>query len=101
MKIVVGTFDCPDISVGIILGTDSSETKARQRRGRAIRRFGDKQAEIFYLIIKNTVEEKWLVNSHKTDKNYITINEDGLDKVLRGETPTEDKTKQQEFVFRY
>ena len=92
--------DVPDISVGIVLGTDSSEIKAKQRLGRVTRLYQNKQAEFFYLIIRGTVEEKWLKNSHK-NANYITINEEGLDKVLRGETPTEDKTKQQEFVFRY
>ena len=61
MKIVVGMFDAPDASVGIILGTDSSETKARQRRGRVIRKYGDKRAEIFYLIINDTIESKWFV----------------------------------------
>lgn len=94
-------FDCPDVSVGIILGTDSSETKARQRRGRAVRKYENKQAEIFYLIIKDTVEEKWLSNSHKTDKNYITIDEHGLDQVLKGEQPEMYKKKLGELVFRF
>lgn len=93
--------DVPDISVGIILGTDSSETKARQRRGRAIRRYENKQAEIFYLIIKDTIEEKWFVNSHKTDKNYITIDEKGLEQVLRGETPQEYKKPVGQIMFRF
>ena len=30
-------FDCPDASVAIILGFDSSETKSTQRRGRVVR----------------------------------------------------------------
>lgn len=94
-------FDCPDISVGIILGTDSSETKARQRRGRAIRLYENKQAEIFYIIIRQTVEEKWMSNSHKTDKNYITIDETGLEQVLNGETPNIVKSKPRELVFRF
>lgn len=94
-------FDCPDISVGIILGTDSSETKARQRRGRTVRKFGNKEAEIFYLVIKDTVEEKWVKNSHKNDSNYITIDENGLDQVLRGEQPELYKKKLGELVFRF
>ena len=94
-------FDCPDVSVGIILGTDSSETKARQRRGRTIRKFGNKQAEIFYLVIKDTVEEKWVKNSHKTDGNLITIDEKGLEQVLRGEQPELYKAKLGEILFRF
>ena len=93
--------DVPDISVGIILGTDSSETKARQRRGRAVRRYGNKTAEIFYIIIKDTVEAKWYQTSHKHDKNYITIDEQGLERVLKGESPEEIKQKPKELMFRF
>ncbi len=93
--------DIRGLSVAIILGTDSSETKARQRRGRAIRKEGDKIAEVFYIIIKNTVEEKWGKNNHKTDTNYITIDEDGLDKVLKGEQPEPCKQKFGQIMFRF
>ena len=94
-------FDCQDASVAIILGTDSSETKARQRRGRVIRKYENKQAEIFYLIIKDTVEEKWLKNSHKTDGNYVTLDEENLERVLRGEQPEFYKKKIGEIMFRF
>lgn len=94
-------FDCPDISVGIILGTDSSETKARQRRGRTVRKYGNKEAEIFYIIINNTVETKWFQNSHSSDANYITIDEKGLDQVLKGEKPDLYKAKIKELKFRF
>ena len=52
--------DIRGLSVAIILGTDSSETKARQRRGRTVRKEDDKIAEVFYLVIKDTVESKWV-----------------------------------------
>lgn len=52
--------DVRGLSVAIILGTDSSETKARQRRGRAVRKEENKIAEIFYIVLKDTVEEKWV-----------------------------------------
>ena len=52
--------DVRGLSVAIILGTDSSETKARQRRGRAVRKEENKVAEIFYIVLKDTVEEKWV-----------------------------------------
>lgn len=94
-------FDAPDASVGIILGTDSSETKARQRRGRVIRKYGDKQAEIFYLIINQTVESKWFKNSHQNDADYLTIDEQGLEQVLNGEQPELYKGKIKELVFRF
>ena len=93
--------DIRGLSVAIILGTDSSETKARQRRGRTVRKEGDKIAEVFYIIIKNTTEEKWVKSNHKTDKNYIIIDEQGLEKVLNGEQPNTVKPKMGEFVFRW
>ena len=93
--------DVKGLSVAIILGTDSSETKARQRRGRAVRKEADKVAEIFYIVIKDTTEEKWIQNNHKTDKNYITIDESNLDKVLRGEQPDLYRKKLGELVFRF
>lgn len=93
--------DISGLSVAIILGTDSSETKARQRRGRAIRKEGNKLAEVFYIIIKDTVEQKWMQNSHKRDTNYITIDEKGLDQVLRGEEPDIYKQKIGQIMFRF
>ena len=93
--------DIQGLSVAIILGTDSSETKARQRRGRTVRKEGDKIAEVFYIIIKNTVEEKWVKNNHQTDKNYITINERGLEQVLNGEEPEMYKQKLGNVLFRF
>ena len=56
---------------------------------RTVRKEDDKIAEVFYLIINNTVESKWVKNNHKTDKNYITIDEKGLEQVLRGEVPND------------
>ena len=93
--------DIQGLSVAIILGTDSSETKARQRRGRTVRKEGDKIAEVFYLVIKDTVESKWVKNNHKTDKNYITIDENGLEQVLKGETPNSFKPRLGEIMFRF
>lgn len=93
--------DIKGLSVAIILGTDSSETKARQRRGRTVRKEGDKIAEVFYLVIKDTIESKWVKNNHKTDSNYITIDEKGLEQVLRGETPDFYRPKLGQIMFRF
>ena len=93
--------DVKGLSVAIILGTDSSETKARQRRGRAVRKEEDKIAEIFYVVIKGTTEEKWVKNNHKSDNNYIPIDENGLEKVLKGEQPELYKAKIGELKFRF
>lgn len=93
--------DIKGLSVAIILGTDSSETKARQRRGRTVRKEGDKIAEVFYLVIKDTVESKWVKNNHKTDSNYIIIDEQGLKQVLKGEQPDIYKPRLGEIMFRF
>ena len=94
-------FDDPNVSVAIILGTDSSEIKAIQRRGRTVRAAEDKNAEIFYLVIEGTVEEKWVKNNHKKDSDLITIDEKGLEQVLRGEQPELYKKKLGEIMFRF
>lgn len=93
--------DVKGLSVAIILGTDSSETKARQRRGRTVRKEGNKTAEVFYIVIKDTIEEKWVKSNHKSDGNFITIDEAGLDKVLKGETPEEYKKPIGQLLFRF
>jgi RNA polymerase primary sigma factor len=93
--------DIRGLSVAIILGTDSSETKARQRRGRTVRKEDNKVAEVFYIVIKNTAEEKWVKENHKTDKNYIVIDEKGLEQVLRGEQPDLYSKKIGEIMFRF
>lgn len=80
-------FDSPNVSVGIILGLDSSKVKAVQRLGRIIRKEDNKKSEMFNIVIKGTVETSWFENSHKKS-NYVIIDEEGLDKVLKGEIPT-------------
>ena len=96
-----GMFDCPDASVAIILGFDSSETKSTQRRGRVVRKFENKVAEIYYIVINDTQETKWFSTAHQKTKNYITIDEMGLEKVLRGENPEPITNKPRELMFRF
>ncbi|WP_329976866.1 DEAD/DEAH box helicase [Catenibacterium sp.] len=52
--------DVPGLSVAIILGLDSSKIRKVQRIGRVVRKEGDKKAEIFTLVIDQTVETEWL-----------------------------------------
>lgn len=75
--------DVKGLSVEIIMNTDSSKITKTQKLGRALRVEPGKQAEIFTLIIKGTVEEKWLANSMSS--SYIVINEQQLEKVLNYE----------------
>lgn len=98
-KLIEGA-DVPNLSVAIILGLDSSETKAIQKKGRVIRKEGDKVAEIFNIVINNTIETKWFSNSHK-NSNYITIDEQGLYDVLAGKEPKPYVKKIKDFQFRF
>ena len=93
-------FNCPEASIGIILGYDSSQTKNTQRIGRLIRIFeGKSDAKIFTLVLKGTVEEKWA--SNKSTNVYITLDEDGLDKLLTGKQYTPKKEKQTQLTLRF
>lgn len=92
--------DIKGLSVAIIIGTDSSQTRARQRKGRAIRFEHGKQAEIFNIIINNTAETGWFTNAHSKDK-FVTIDEANLDKVLAGEEYQEYRKPIQKLSFRF
>lgn len=92
--------DISGLSVAIILGLDSSKTSAIQRRGRAIRFSPGKHAEIFNLIINGTVENEWFNNSHEGSP-YVTIDEDNLDRVLKGKEYFEYKKPIPKISFRF
>lgn len=92
--------DIKGLSVAIILGLDSSKIKSTQRLGRAIRLESDKRAEIFNIIINDTAETSWFTNSH-SDKQYITIDEDGLDAVLNHKEPKPYRRKITKNLFRF
>ena len=91
-KLAESGMDIKGLAVGIMLGVNSSETKAQQTRGRVIRKEGNKEAEYFTLVINDTIESKWWENSHKKDTNIIRIDAENLIKVLNGE-PYETYTK--------
>jgi hypothetical protein len=100
-KLAEAGMDIPGLSVGIMLGVNSSETKAQQTRGRIIRKEGNKEAEYFTLVINDTIESKWWQNSHKNDTNIIKIDSENLIKVLNGE-PYETYTKKlKNYTYRF
>jgi superfamily II DNA or RNA helicase len=93
--------DCPGLSVCVITGFDSSKTATRQRYGRVIRYEEGKVAEIFVLVLNNTVEQQWFKKSQEGQK-FIEINESELQTVLDNE-PIDKKVQVQEKVnvFRF
>ena len=100
-KRLIEGFDDPNTNVAIILGMDSSERRATQARGRVVRKTTtNKQAEIFNIVIQDSQETKWFKDSHK-NSNYITIDEKGLEQVLKGEQPDLFKPKLGEIMFRF
>lgn len=82
--------DVPGLQVAIITGFNSSQIEKKQMNGRVIRYEPGKQAEIFTLVLKGTVEEKWFQKSTE-DMNYIELNEDELMEVLENK-PILNKT---------
>lgn len=76
--------DCKGVNIEIILHTDSSKIRKTQRVGRAIRYEEGKTSEIFTLVLKGTQEVNWFNNSNTS--KVITINEEQLVKVLKGES---------------
>ena len=92
--------DVPGINTAIILGYDSSPTRYKQRKGRAIRYEGNKISEIFTFVLNNTVETSWFEKSHG-DADVIPINEENLFKVLNGEEYETYKKPVAKFTFRF
>ena len=93
-------FNDPSISVAIVLGFDSSKTRKTQSIGRVIRAAEGKTAEVFNIVLKNTVEETWFLNSN-TNKSYITIDEENLINLLEGREFVKKKNKQIKSKFRF
>lgn len=92
--------DCPGLSVGIVLGLDSSPIKSTQRTGRVVRKEGSKYSEMFTLVLENTSEEEWFRKSH-VNSNYVTIDVDNLMKLLKGEPWEPYKKKIQNYTYRF
>lgn len=88
------------LSVGIVLGLDSSELKSTQRIGRVCRFESGKEAEMFYLVINNTIECEWARRS-LNKQQYINIDEKGLEDVLEGKEPQPYMKKVKQFQFRF
>ena len=99
-KLAIEGFDCPGLSVGIVLGVDSSATKAIQSTGRVVRKEGTKYSEMFTLVIENTVEEEWFRKSHPKG-DYVTIDVENLIKMLKGESWNPYKKKIQNYTYRF
>ena len=90
----------PDLSVGIMLGVNSSKTKAIQTLGRVIRLSKDKTAEFFTLVINDSIETEWM-NKSRSDNNFIMIDVENLMHLLKGESWVPYKKKLQNYTYRF
>lgn len=100
-KLMEAGADISGLSVGIMLGVNSSTIKSQQTRGRVIRKEGDKTAEFFTLVINDTIETKWWESSHSKDTNIIKIDPENLMKMLKGESWEPYKKKVQNYTYRF
>lgn len=92
----------PGLNLAIVGGFDSSKLTAVQRRGRIARYEEGKVSEMFFLVIKNTIEEKWFQNAWKDD--YEILDESQLMSMLTGDTYLSIKASNKEVKdsqFRY
>lgn len=100
VKLAEEGMNLPDLSVGIMLGVNSSKTKAIQTLGRVIRLSENKTAEFFTLVINNTIETEWMRKS-RVDNNFTIIDSDNLIKLLKDEAWEPYKKKVQQFTYRF
>lgn len=78
--------DVPGLNLGIILCNTSSSTQKIQRLGRILRFEQNKEAELFTLVIRGTMENSWF-NTSTSGNSYIELNEEELNYVLTGNKP--------------
>lgn len=95
--------DIKNLSVSITLSMNSSSIAKQQKTGRVIRKEDEKESEVFTFVIRGTAEEEWFNKSSK-GLNYMTIDENELISILKGEE-FEKKEEigsgaQKSFIFR-
>lgn len=100
VKLAEEGMNLPDLSVGIMLGVNSSKTKATQTLGRVVRLQKDKTAEFFTLVVNDTIETEWMKKS-RFDNNSIIIDTENLVKVLKGEPYETYHRKLKNFTYRF
>ena len=91
--------DIPGVSVSIIISGDSSEIVRKQRNGRSLRYEGEeKVAEIWSLILKGTVEQKWFEKSNPV-VDYEIIQDYQLDSFLLNGNELKESEDDSKFLF--
>ena len=97
-KMLTEGLDVKGLNLAIILHNTSSPTERIQKIGRVIRKEGEKQAEVFSLVIKGTMEQQWFSKSSKGLAS-IEINEEELISILKGENLNKQEKVQESTGF--
>lgn len=97
-KMLTEGLDVKGLNLAIILHNTSSATERIQKIGRVIRKEKGKQAEVFSLIIRNTMELQWFKKSSK-NLTSIEINESELLELLQGKKLNKSEKVQEEVQF--
>ena len=94
--------DIKGLNLAIILCNTSSQTQKTQRLGRVIRYEKDKEAEVFTLVIRGTMEEAWY-NTSTAGKSFIEITESELDEILLGKESENlvQEAEETDLLFRF
>lgn len=64
----------PNLKCGFVLGIDSSSSSKQQLIGRFLRLTVNDLSKIYFIVAKNTVEEKWVLNGMDNFKQIKIIN---------------------------
>jgi superfamily II DNA or RNA helicase len=64
----------PNLKCGFVLGIDSSSSSKQQLIGRFLRLTVNDLSKIYFIVAKNTVEEKWVLNGMENFKQIKIIN---------------------------
>lgn len=99
-KIADEGIDIAGLNTGIIIGFDSSKLTSIQKIGRIIRAEENKKAELFVLVIKETVEDKWFESAFG-NKDYEVIDEEQLNNVLQYKEYITMAKKESKFSYRF
>lgn len=92
--------DIKGVDTVIIISGDSSSIVKKQRVGRAIRKEGEKVADVWQIVIRGTVEEEWYRKSSNTMKS-LTIAESQLDYLLKGDPFKKTRDDKSSLLFRF
>lgn len=94
--------DIKGLNLAIILHNTSSPRERIQKIGRVIRKEEGKNAEVFSLILRGTMEQNWFKKS-SVGLSHIELNEDELISILTGKEVVKQEVIQdkQQFLFTF